>query len=100
MHWAAMFGSLESARRLAEGGANLDVQSKAGDTPLHLAAEKNRPDFIAWALEEGADPTIENEASQSPFSVAKKHKNKECTKLLALPGSCGCSCGFNVFSKS
>jgi len=34
----------------------------------------------------GADPTIENRASQNPFSVAKKHKNKVYTESSRVCG--------------
>mmetsp|Transcript_12450 Transcript_12450/g.30655 ORF Transcript_12450/g.30655 Transcript_12450/m.30655 type:complete len:164 (+) Transcript_12450:168-659(+) len=89
LHWAGMFGALESAKCLLEANANLGAASSTGDTALHLAAEKGKPEFITWALSEGAE-SVQNKAGVTPYALARKAKQKECQKLLAGSGPCAC----------
>lgn len=41
LHYAALGGHTDIARRLVNAGANIDAESKAGDTPLRLAQGKH-----------------------------------------------------------
>lgn len=42
------------------------LQNKLGDTPLHLAANKDHEDIVGILLENGANPTIQNKQGQFP----------------------------------
>lgn len=43
---------------LHRGHVNVNVQTLKGETPLHLAIRKNRPDIVHLLLEYGADVNI------------------------------------------
>lgn len=47
---------MEIASALLEHGADANVESKAGFTPLHLSAQKGHHDMTNLLVEHGADP--------------------------------------------
>lgn len=55
---------------LVHGGAYLDWQDKAGDTPLHRAAHFSHADIVSILLHAGADPNIRSHCGASPLHVA------------------------------
>lgn len=56
-----------------------------GDTPLHVAAMHTSPEVIRTLLHAGADPTIENDAGETPLDYAKLVQAPEHIKLLSPP---------------
>src|SRR6516165_12613602 len=53
LHYAAMNGNLTIIAILIKASAKLDVKDKLGNTPLHLAAERNQPDVVQLLLDVG-----------------------------------------------
>lgn len=49
----------------SDGGANVDLQSRKGATPLHLRAQRGRR-LIVPLLEASADPTLPTELANAP----------------------------------
>ena len=47
LHYAAYWGHLASATRLLEGGADLTLRNKWGDTALDLARSKGKSEVVA-----------------------------------------------------
>ena len=47
LHWAACFGSLASATRLLEGGADLTLRNKFGQTALDYARSQGKSEVVA-----------------------------------------------------
>jgi len=47
---------MDIASILLERGADADVESKAGFTPLHLSAQKGHYDMTNLLIEHGANP--------------------------------------------
>ena len=47
LHWAAYFGSLASATRLLEGGADLTLRNKYGNTALDDARSQGKSEVVA-----------------------------------------------------
>lgn len=57
---AARLGSPTFARFTIHGGANIEAQDYAGDTPLHVAVQTDREDMVQLLLEEGASEGAAN----------------------------------------
>uniref|UniRef100_A0A0A9VX16 Ankyrin-3 n=1 Tax=Lygus hesperus TaxID=30085 RepID=A0A0A9VX16_LYGHE len=92
LHWAATLGNTDFGTILLDHGANPNVQTKNGDTALHFCAEKGNSTFIQLLLNHNADPTLRNndttnKRGHTPYDVARKFHNKECARLLKLPGT-------------
>ncbi len=76
---AAVFGKLEAAKMLIDGGADLNFQNNDGSTALHSAAFFCRPDIVQALLKAGADKSIKNkygatayESVAAPFEDVKE----------------------------
>ena len=49
---------------------DIDLQDKVGNTPLHLAMERNQPKAVEWLLKHDVDLTIANNNSSAPIHLA------------------------------
>lgn len=71
---------------LLEAGANLNVRTATGDTPLHLSI--HFPDSagrMSWLVRAGADLNARNEMGQTPLHAARAlHNLPAMRKLLEL----------------
>lgn len=76
--------SLDIARRLIDGGADVNAKSKSGVTPLMIAASHNNPPLIGILLQSGADPSIKTSAGQTALDIAKANQNKAAALQLEL----------------
>ncbi|KAJ5514937.1 hypothetical protein N7463_004489 [Penicillium fimorum] len=68
--------------RLAGLGAQgqiafVDQQNKEGETALHYACRSGRPETVQALLEAGADPTILDSGSHSPFGACAQFEAEE-----------------------
>ena len=83
IHYAALYSNIEILNILIRFGANVNIQNKYGDTPLHFAASRNtHPQIIKKLLEEGANIKILNINGDSAFNLAIKFNNYEIAKIL------------------
>ena len=73
-------------KRIASAGADElnAVSKKRGNTPLHLAAIKDRAEIIALLLHAGATIDLKNSAGDTPLLVATSRRHKDCAQLLLL----------------
>lgn len=62
LHYAASGGQLSVVQLLLEHHAYIDAASPNGTTPLMMAARQQRPTVARYLVEQGADPTLANEA--------------------------------------
>lgn len=72
LHVEAERGDAEAIRKLlasAHGASNVNVRDREGETPLHKAAGKNRPDIVRLLVEHGADPN-RRDALGTPLEAA------------------------------
>jgi DNA repair exonuclease SbcCD ATPase subunit len=69
LHWASAHGQAEVINYLIFNGATLNLKSKDGMTPLHLAAQKHKLNSAHLLVEAGADRTAVNEARQKPIDL-------------------------------
>jgi ankyrin repeat protein len=80
-------GNYELTRILIAAGANPNVASKNGWTPLMKAVLSNHEQIVAFLLEHGADPNIINREGINALHLAVKDKNKNIVKILLNNGA-------------
>lgn len=78
--YAAHKNNWDVIRAITEHNPN--YRGLFGDTPLHYAVRQNHAPTIAWAIENGADPTIANIYDQTPLTIAMLNGDTESAKLL------------------
>ena len=67
---------------LLKNGANVNAQTKFGQTPLHWAANCNHIDIMKTLLQHGADPTIPNYKGETPLIWARNKGYEGAMSLL------------------
>lgn len=92
MHWAAMFGLIDTGELLVNAKAEVNATTKSGETPLHLSAEKGKEKFVEFLVGKGADITIKDKspAGLTAYDAAKKAGQKEVMAMLKPAGEGGC----------
>ena len=63
------------------------VERSRGDTPLHLAIKRDKPNIITVLLNNNVDINIKNEEGKSPLHIAVEQNNIEIFKKLLNKGS-------------
>lgn len=93
-HYAAVSGAVDCGKLLAEAQAKLDAATKSGETPLMMAADGGKIDFVKWLISAGCDPTIVDnpESKKTAYDMAKAKGHKEIAALLQPPGAGGGCC--------
>ena len=76
LHIAAMY-STNLTRLLVENGADVDVKTINGDTPLMLAIEHGKTDTAILLLQAGADMSIQNADGETAKDLAEKMGDEE-----------------------
>ena len=69
MSWSALYGQTEVVQLLIEKGADVNIKSGDGATPLHSAAFLGRVDVAKLLLENGADIKAHNNDGATPADV-------------------------------
>jgi pimeloyl-ACP methyl ester carboxylesterase/CheY-like chemotaxis protein len=64
---ACQNGNTKVVKYLIAKGSNMNHQNKAGQTPAHFAVAYKFFDLSKWMFENGADDTIENKFSLTPY---------------------------------
>ena len=70
------------SRLLLRHGANVDAQTKNGDTPAHRAVYRKHNDTLALLLDNWPDPTITNNKGKNLSQSAQAIANTEAERLL------------------
>lgn len=74
--------------KLLEHGADVNICDDNGNTPLHVAIDKNRIDIVKKLLEvSGVDVEMRNDAGDTPLYKAIDDKNFEAICLLLDAGA-------------
>lgn len=82
LHYAAASGSIPIIQRLLDESAFIDAESPNKTTPLMMAARSGHAAVVKLLLEEGADPTLKNEADMLAADFARAQGFKELGRLL------------------
>ena len=69
MSWSALHGQTEVVQLLIENGADVNIKSGDGSTPLHSAAFFGRADVAKLLLENGANIQARNNDGATPVNV-------------------------------
>jgi ankyrin repeat protein len=69
-------------RLLLENSAYIDAESPNGTTPLMMAAYYAPPLAVKLLLEEGADPTLRNQAKVNALEMALANERKQSAFYL------------------
>lgn len=67
-------------------GANADVETVRGETPLHLAARANQTDVVRVLLRHGAKVDAKAREHQTPLHIASRLGNTDIVVLLIQAG--------------
>ena len=83
LHWAARAGALRCARWLLNHGADVDAQTAAGRTPLHMAGAD-----MLWLLAgKGADLNARDKKGRTPLHQAMYGGDLEEAEILIVLGA-------------
>jgi ankyrin repeat protein len=83
-----MYGNVEVARVLLEGGANLeDTSSTSGNTALHHGASAGRLKICRLLLDKGAKVDPLDNSKNTPLHLAAVNGHLPVVKLLVTKGA-------------
>ena len=80
-------GDLEIGHRLLDCGADVNARNDEDWTPLHLAAENGRVDFVQMLLEHGAAINAPADGGETPLHWASKKGQVDVVRLLLEHGA-------------
>jgi uncharacterized protein len=75
--YAARSGSIEAARVLLEGGANVNQTTRYGWSPLLAATQNQNYQMAKFLIEHGADVNLANKGGWTPLYLATDNRNIE-----------------------
>jgi quinoprotein dehydrogenase-associated probable ABC transporter substrate-binding protein len=78
---------LDIAKMLVDRGANIDAQSKAGVTPLMIAATHNSAPMIGLLMDAGADASLKDKQGLTASDIAGKNGNLEAAQAIHVLGA-------------
>jgi hypothetical protein len=88
LHHAALTGQEEAIRILVAHGADLNLRTRVGLTPLHTAIYAKEPGAASVLIELGADLTIrDDDGGGTPLQYARTFKQPEIERMLIEAGA-------------
>jgi ankyrin repeat protein len=72
---------------LIKGGADVNIASSDGTTPLHMAAEKGHEAGVVALMYAGADINAVTRTGRTPLYVAMHEKREKIVELLKHAGA-------------
>ena len=83
LHWAAKQGQIEIIASLLMAGAEVNIRSFGGHSPLHLAAQQNHEKVIEFLVNQcGADVDARDNYGKPPSDYLPNFANKRCKYWL------------------
>jgi len=73
--------TIANAELLLNAGAQINARAKHGFTPLHCAIHSSEK-YVAFLLGHGADPALQTNARQTPWTLAVRHGRRSIVQLL------------------
>lgn len=84
LHAAASMGHVDITQMLLDAGIAVDFLDEDGCTPLWEAVTNSRIGTIRLLLERGANPRLEDDFGNSPYSLALQNNYAEALELMGL----------------
>lgn len=84
LHYAASTGQTDMAKFLIEKGAQVNVRTERGVTPLYMAARVISAPTVRVLLNAGADKTLCNDQGISPAAIAQKRGDSKLAETLKI----------------
>ncbi|CAL1126821.1 unnamed protein product [Cladocopium goreaui] len=85
LRYAVRADKVKAAKALIEGGADMNIPSKSGRTPLMSAASNGIADMVKLLLDSGADPKVKNEGGYTAYELSLRGGEtgcEECRQML------------------
>jgi len=82
LHYAATHGHVAMIHLLLDNSAYIDAEAPNGNTPLIMATQFGSPQSVKVLLEEGADPTLRNNANISALDISEHFEFKQSAFYL------------------
>ena len=79
---ASYFGHTEIVMLLLENKCDANITGNLGDTPLILAANRNKMDTVRALVEAGCDITIRGEGNKTAADWAKQQGHHDLAEYL------------------
>eukprot|EP01128_Nolandella_sp_AFSM9_P011163 TRINITY_DN787_c0_g1_i2.p1 TRINITY_DN787_c0_g1~~TRINITY_DN787_c0_g1_i2.p1 ORF type:complete len:525 (-),score=82.13 TRINITY_DN787_c0_g1_i2:105-1679(-) len=81
--------NLSAVKELIAGGADTNLRTNGGATPLHSAAHRGHQKVVSALIKGGADVNAITTSGKTPFSLATAAKQTKVLEILLLHGSDG-----------
>jgi len=79
---ASACGNLDILKELLAEGADINIISQNGYTPLHRASQNGHTVIVDFLLSNGANATIESKDGETPLTLAVKNGRNEIVAIL------------------
>ncbi|CAG9817853.1 unnamed protein product [Phaedon cochleariae] len=87
LFWAVYVGDLDILNHLLEKGARVNVlETRFGDTPLHVAALHDDLCCLQILVDNGGDVNIQDNEGKTPLHVAAGEGHSDCLRILVDSG--------------
>ena len=87
LHAASQGGKEDIVKILLKRGADVNLKSKEGNTPLMAAAFNHHESVVKILLEAGAEVNTKNEADETALSLAREEKQEGIIQHLLQAGA-------------
>ncbi|PID45184.1 MAG: hypothetical protein CSB47_09980 [Proteobacteria bacterium] len=82
IHDIAESGSIEDMQILLKKGININTLDEDDNTPLHFSIDRKEPEMTLFLLENGADPTIQNDEGYTALHLSVLYQNIEIAEAI------------------
>ena len=87
LHMAVQRGFIPIVEALLDAGADINVKTSKGMTPLYIAAEVNSVEAVKTLIERGCDINMQAYCRTPPLGIACHENNKEAAQILLEAGA-------------
>lgn len=74
--------AIQLAELLLTAGADPNIPTERGNTPLHIAAYRGHMEMVKFLLSKGAEPSRRNKQGKTPEELARRYRHGDIADLL------------------